>query len=402
MKRHFSFGFKALAACAMSAMLAVSCYDDSALRTELEGVKGDLTELADRLSKLETSLNDQVAALNTAIGAVDAKVAVVKVEEKDGNYVLTFSNGKTLVVSAADANANNTGLVTTITEDDVTYWAVVGEDGVPVKLDAVVHPDTQLSFKVNPETGLLEVSYDGKTYESTGVFVNDDTTFNVVEKFVDAEDYVILTVGGQEYQLPKVSPNYFEIVSGMQYFSYNETKNIPVNMNGVISYMVATSPTGWDVELKNNTLAITTPYYEYDYEWDEYYLEDSSSEESGKIEVWVVTEDGQTKVATIKVCVGSAPATFAFANNFTDVTVNFSTASDCIYFGVAKASEFDVESVVTAVKASANELVDGIFWNQTEDGSFYMTSEYKFADLLGSAPVVGETYTFWSVLPEYE
>lgn len=376
---------------ALSLFAVSSCYDDTKLWEGFEDLKS-------RVDALEAKINEQVKTLNGIIGAVDAKVAVVKVEKNAaGNYVLTFSNNETLEISAADANANNTGLVTTVTEDGVTYWAVVGADGKAVKLDAVVHPDTKLLFKVDSETGLLQVSYDGKNYESTGVFVNDETTFNVVEKFVDAEGYVVLTVGGVEYQLPKVSLNRFEIVSGMQYFGYDEygqpeTKVIPVDMAGFVSYMVAKAPAGWTVKLSDKGLEVTAPY-EDDYEADQ----------SGVIEIWVVTEDGQTKVSSVKVSVGATPATFAFANNFEDVTVTFGV-NDMIYFGVSKAGEYDADEVVAKVLESQYELAEGVFANgeDPQTGNYNLTGEYKFADLLGSAPVAGETYTFWSVIPTFE
>lgn len=375
----------------LSLFAVSSCYDDSSLWTEIDNLK-------DKVAALEAKINEQVETLNNTIGALDAKVAVVKVEKNAaGNYVLTFSNSETLEISAADANANNTGLVTTVTEDGVTYWAVVGADGKVTKLDAVVHPDTKLLFKVDSETGLLQVSYDGKNYESTGVFVNDETTFNVVQNFVDAEDHVVITVGGVEYKLPKVSVNRFEIVSGMQYFAYNEwgepeTKVIPVDMAGIVSYMVAKAPAGWTVKLSDKGLEVTAPY-EDDYEADQ----------SGVIEIWVVTEDGQTKVSSVKVSVGATPATFAFANNFEDVNVTFGV-NDMIYFGVSKAGEYDADEVVTKVLESQYELAEGVFANgeDPQTGNYNLTGEYKFADLLGSAPVAGETYTFWSVIPTFE
>ena len=391
--------FKLFCAAAIAALTVSSC---GKIWDEFDSVHGELDKLSDRITELETMLNSQVETINKTIGtlnaavdAVEAKVAVVAVVKKDnGNYLLTFSNGETLEIAAADANANNTGLVTTITEGDVTYWAVVGKDGKAVKLDAVVHPDTKLSFKVNPETNELLVSYDGKDYEPTGVIVNDETTFNVVEGFVDADDHVVITVGGVEYKLPKVSACYFEIVSGMQYFAEWETKVIPVDMSGVVSSMVASAPEGWEVELTKEGLEVTA----------------SDNWNSGTIVVWVVTKDGQTKVGTVKVaCTMNGYLTkYSFANNFKDVTVNFAS-NDAIYFGVVKASEYDADAIVEAVLASQDleDMAEGVFANGIDPDdewgeNYLLEGEYKLAELLGSEPVPGETYTFWSVLPTWE
>lgn len=399
MKRHFLTGLKAFAVSAM-AFLAVSCYDDTKIWSDLE-------ELTGRVEKLEESvktLNSDVAAVNSVIGALEAKVAVVKVEKNAaGNYVLTFSNNETLEISAADANANNTGLVTTVTEGDVTYWAVVGADGEVTVLDAVVHPDTKLSFKVDPETNVLYVSYNGTDWESTGVVVNDETTFNVVENFVDAEDHVVITVGGVDYELPKVAQSYFEIVSGMQYFVPGQTKKVAVDMNGVVSHMIAGVPAGWSAKFADGILTVTAPAGEYDEQWGEAYLENMNDELSGEVVVWVVTKEGETKVGTLKVAVGGTPAVFSFDKAYEKVSVNFSAAYNWdagVYFGVCKASEYDAEAIAVKVEGSIQKLQDGVFTNYDDNtGNYAVSAEYTFAELLGSAPEAGVPYIFWSVAP---
>lgn len=400
MKRHFLSGLKAVAVSVMT-LLAVSCYDDSKLW-------GDLEKLTDRVKTLEesvTSLNSSVSTINNVIGALEAKVAVVKVEKNAaGNYVLTFSNDETLEISAADANANNTGLVTTVTDESgVTYWAVVGEDGEVTVLDAVVHPDTKLSFKVDPETNVLLVSYNGTDYESTGVVVNDETTFNVVESFVDAKDHVVITVGGVEYQLPKVSQSYFEIISGMQYFMPGQTKKVAVDMSGVVSHMIAGVPAGWSVKFADGILTVTAPAGEYDEYWGEAYLENMNDATSGEVVVWVVTKEGETKVGTLKVAIGGTPAAFSFDKAYEKVTVNFSSAYNSnagVYFGVCKESEYDAEAIAAKVEGSMQELQAGVFTNYDyESGNYAETAVYTFAELLGAAPEAGVPYIFWSVAP---
>lgn len=398
MKRHFLTGLKAFAVSVM-ALLAVSCYDDSRIWNEVENLKKELAELQEKL-------NDEVQTLNTVIGNLEAKVAVVKVEQNAaGNYVLTFADGKTLEISAVDANANNTGLVTTVKEGNVNYWAVVAADGTVTKLDAVVHPDTKLSFKVDPETQVLYVSYDnGSNWESTGVTVNDETTFNVVEKFVDAEDHVVITVGGVDYELPKVSANYFEIVSGMQYFQPAQTKTMPVNMEGVISSMIAGAPAGWSVKLADGVLKVTAPAGEYEPGYyGGFYPVNEGDEAEGEVVVWVVTEDGQTKVGTVNVAIAGTPAVFAFDKAYEKVTVTFSNEYNGdagVYFGACKAEDYDPEDVAERVAASAWELAEGVFSNYDNDsGNYASTAEYTFAELLGAAPEAGVKYVVWSVAP---
>lgn len=426
MKRHFLTGLKALAVGVMT-LLAVSCYDDTKLWEGFEA-------LEDRVDALEAKINEQVATLNSVIGALEAKVAVVKVEKNAaGNYVLTFSNNETLEISAADANANNTNLITTVTEGGKTYWAVVGADGKVTKLNAVVHPDTKLLFKVDSETGLLMVSYDGTNYESTGVFVNDDTTFNVVEKFVDAEGYVVLTVGGVEYKLPKVSANHFEILSGMVFFSAGETKTIPVDMNGVVTSMVAKQPSGWTVELADGALNVTAPADASDEGGDDYVDDwgplstDVANETYGKIEIWVVTEDGKTLVGSVSVSLEGMFAEVSFSEDKekgTMVTVEVPTYMEDVYddnwnvigqepvamyypvfFGACEADKFDGAALAKTLDyftlgedEAANPSIFGMY-EPNEEGYGYnwlINRTVSLKDLLGAEPETGKTYVVWA------
>lgn len=408
-------------------LLAVSCYDDTQLWAGFE-------KLEDRVDALEAKINEQVATLNSVIGALEAKVAVVKVEKNAaGNYVLTFSNNETLEISAADANANNTNLITTVTEDGKTYWAVVGADGKVTKLNAVVHPDTKLLFKVDSETGLLMVSYDGTNYESTGVFVNDDTTFNVVEKFVDAEGYVVLTVGGVEYKLPKVSANHFEILSGMVFFSAGETKSIPVDMEGVVTSMVAKQPSGWTVNLTSKGLEVTAPADASEEGGDDYFDDwgplstDVANETYGKIEIWVVTEDGKTLVGSVAVSLEGMFAEVSFSEDKekgTMVTVEVPTYMEDVYddnwnvigqepvamyypvfFGACEADKFDGAALAKTLDyfalgedEAANPSIFGMY-EPNEEGYGYnwlINRTVSMKEMLGAEPEVGKRYVIWA------
>ena len=429
MKRHFLSGLKAFAVSVMT-LLAVSCYDDSKIWDSFDDLKN-------RVDALEAKINEQVGTLNNVIGNLEAKVAVVKVEKNAaGNYVLTFSNNETLEISAADANANNTGLVTTVTEGDVTYWAVVGADGKVTKLDAVVHPDTKLSFKVDPETGILLVSYDGQSYESTGVFVNDDTTFNVVEKFVNAEGYVVITVGGVDYQLPKVSANTFEILSGMVFFSAGETKTIPVDMNGVVTSMVAKQPSGWTVELADGALNVTAPADESEEGDEDDWMGDDwgplsadvENDTYGKIEIWVVTEDGKTLVGSVSVSLEGMFAEVSFAEDKekgTMVTIEVPTYMEDVYdeetwevvgqeevamyypvfFGACEADKFDgaamsktLDYFALGEDEAANPSIFGMYEASANGYGYNWLYErtVSLKDLLGAEPEAGKTYVVWA------
>ena len=351
--------FKLFCAAVVAALAVSSCYDDALVWDELDKHAGEIAGLEERIAKLEEKLNTEVATINTALGtlkaadeklaadiaavvadvkkvnetlttldaydktldgkiadlnaalaafedeatkqlaAAIAQIAVVKAEKNEaGNYVLTFADGKTLEVAAADANANNTGVITTVEVDGVTYWAVIGADGNTTVLDAAVHPDTKLQFKVDPETNELLVAYDGKTWEKTGVIVNDETTFNVVTDFEDGEDYVTITVGEEEYQLPKYVADNSSLVLGRTdaFFAYGISKKIELQAEDIEEYYVMAKPDGWKAVIDGTTLTVTAPAEEV--------VNMGAGETEGEVLVHATTLTGTCKVVKLEVTAG--------------------------------------------------------------------------------------------------
>ena len=484
MKKTFITVLRTMCVGAM-ALFAVSCYDDSALTEGLAGLKDRVDGIEARLDSLEKALNADVKTINTTLGTlaaadeklaadiaavvadvkkvnetlvtldaadgtldgkisdlekalgqfkteaekqlaeVLAKIAVVDVKKNDaGNYVLTFATGETLVVAAADANANNTGLITTVEVEGVTYWAIVQADGTTKVLEAVVHPDTKLAFKVDPETNELLVSYDG-TWEQTGVIVNDDTTINVVEDFVytEGDEYVTVTVGGKEYQLPlyEADNSVLELSRADFYVMYGGSKTVEITVEGAEFYVMS-KPDGWKVNLDETVLTVTAPKKSV--------IEMGAADSEGQILVHATTAEGKCKVAKLDVKTGE-PFAFTYANgNFHvfnaylyeqsnmwgDVMVNFAD----MYVGIMTVDEFraepSFESMLKDIMADPEqERVLGnlitITSNQTEIQTWYQDGvcevldyEISLEDLAaGSWPPYeldeDETYVVW-MLPQ--
>lgn len=369
MKKTFFTALRAMCVGAMT-LFAVSCYDDSYLREDLAELEDEVAGLAARLDSLESKLNaevvkinealtllddetlaalvadvekanDLLAALDEADGVIDgriddleaalaqfkddaqkqlaealAAIAVTAVEKNEaGNYVLTFADGTTLEVAAAGATVN-TGLVTTIEgEDGLLYWAVIGADGELTVLEAAVHPDTKLEFQVDPETNELLVSYDGSVWEQTGVIVNDESTINVVTSFVDGEDYVTITVGGVEYQLPKFKADNSSLVLGRAdaFFMYGASKNVELQAEGVKDYYVMAKPDGWKAAIDGTTLTVTAP--------TEALIAMGAAETEGLVIIHATTEAGLCKVVKLDVETGEA-----FRFSYSNGNVNLFTA----------------------------------------------------------------------------
>ena len=425
MKKTFITVLRTMCVGAM-ALFAVSCYDDSALTEGLAGLKDRVDGIEARLDSLEKALNADVKTINTTLGTlaaadeklaadiaavvadvkkvnetlvtldaadgtldgkisdlekalgqfkteaekqlaeVLAKIAVVDVKKNDaGNYVLTFATGETLVVAAADANANNTGLITTVEVEGVTYWAIVQADGTTQVLEAVVHPDTKLAFKVDPETNELLVSYDG-TWEQTGVIVNDDTTINVVEDFVytEGDEYVTVTVGGKEYQLPLYEADNSELTFGREevYFAYGASKKLALASEGIAEYYVMSKPDGWKANIEGGKVVVTAPAKAL--------LEIGAAEAEGELLVHATTETGACKV--VKVDLVSGPAmkisykdgdvTFfsALVETSADWWGNEMTDFVSVWFGMVPVEKFVTYGSFEAYMATQPEYLSGL------------------------------------------
>lgn len=125
-----------------------------------------------------------------------------------------------------------------------------------------------------------------------------------------------ITIGGVEYNLPKVSANVFQIQSGKAFFTAGETKTFKVKSVGMVSSFLANSPKGWDVTVSNSEIVVTAP------------AEDAEgAAEGGVIEIWVLTDNGTTLLGTLAVTLQEAPFTLTVDGenvtlNVTGLTVN--------------------------------------------------------------------------------
>ena len=383
MKRHFLAGLMTFCVCAMS-LSTVSC---GKLEDDINTLKGQVENLTLKLAELESKLNSEVANLNAAIAAVDAKVAVIKVEEKDGTVVLTLANGNTLNVGKPDANANNSGLVTTVTKDGKTYWAVVKEDGTVESLNVEVgHPT--LSFKVDPDTKALLMSYDGKTYTSTGVFVKDPDAYkHVVTNFSEGEDYVTFTIGSKEYKLPKYEGNAVLGLSRANFFlRYEGEKKVELTAEGIEEFYVMAKPNGWKASFDKNILTVTAP--------TKAAIEIGAAEKVGEVLVHATTNDGKCKIAKIDVKAGpgltldvDTNGNITVENSYYGETTNMwgdvSFGFSDFVFGLATPADFNADPVkyletynTTWSAPNYSDIIFPSLYNIAQGGE-YVEGEYE-------------------------
>ena len=317
------------------ALLTVSCYDDTALIEQINGLDervsaieaklnadvNGINDLAARLAAAEaaltstnTSVNEIVARLDAFDGAVDgaikdfqaaiaaltaadkalsdelvaavAKIAVVKVEEVNGNVELTLADGKKVSLSKPLANVENTGLVTIVDGE----WAVVLADGTTKSLGVAV--GLALDFQVSA-AGELQYAVNGGEWNATGVNVSDLAPSQYfIADVEEGEDSVTITIGDFAYSFPKYSADKATLVikSGKTIFAYGETKEFALQISGISKYYVMTKPDGWKASVNGNTLVVTAPAEANVY-----------AEAAGEVLLHANTADGKCLVAKLAV-----------------------------------------------------------------------------------------------------
>ena len=292
-------------------------------------VDGAVTDFEKALATLEKTLKDadaaNLAAVQAAIAALDVEglaeeldgvsadlaaailtVAVVDVEKLDnGDIVLTLKDNTTLTIPAKDENANNESLVTTVTENGVAYWAVVGEDGEATAIVdgegnkiPVGHP-IALEFRMG-DSGTLEYSTDGgQTFTDTGLSASvPDLTVAVVKDFVDNGSYVSMTIGGVAVNLPKyvVETVNVQLSRTSMFVGFGTSKDVEITTEGVSEAYVMTKPDGWKATITNNTLTVTAPLASA--------AEVGAIETSGEILIHLTTNTGKCKIVKLDVKTG--------------------------------------------------------------------------------------------------
>lgn len=312
--------FKFICAAVVAAFAVSSCYDDSKLWTELE-------ELDQRVTSLETALNadvanlatldashkaldkavkdleaalkaaaeagdktnsDAIKALQAEVAALQAQLAGVKVENKNGAVVVTIGKDSFTL--------SQNGVLTIVEEDGVKYWALVDPaTGKVTNLEVKVGHD--LKFKVDPKTAEVLVSYDGVEYVGTGVYAAEDSA-TLIGEVEETDDAVTITIGDATYTLAKWSDD--KSVLGLSradfFLMYGATKVVELTATDIAEYYVMAKPDGWKASFEGKTLTVVAPAKKT--------YELGAAEAEGEILVHATTVEGKCKVAKIDVKTG--------------------------------------------------------------------------------------------------
>ena len=260
-------------------LTTVSCEDTDAL-------KDDINSLNDRVTALESKvkmLNDNIASLHVLL---QNGIIITTVENADGVYTLTLSDGTVLKLAEKTAGFGNTPLVSIDAEGN---WQVSYDNGQTFqpmlqgdnKVPAIVDDGVTPKFRVSTD-GFWEISYDGgTTYERVKDEAGNDVKAVYDAGTSDSQAFVgaAVSADGNSLELTladgttKVSvpivPDFFcyfdEAITGEQKINKGETKTFNLHIKGA-DQTIVTAPTGWkavlgDADASTNiaVLTVTAP-----------------------------------------------------------------------------------------------------------------------------------------------
>lgn len=301
----------------------------------------DLSDLEERVDSLESrvqALENVLPALNANIEALQALAGggtINKVEEKDGVYTITLSNGETLTINQGSIGVANPPVMSL---DKDGYWMVDYGKGAEYllvngqKVNATGDNGVTPVFGVDAE-GYWTVSYDGgKTF--TQVLGADEKPVLAVpqegadEYFAnvsyDGKTFTIELKYGQTITLPVVPTFFFSIeVEGEQVIQAGETKIYPVTSEGVVSATVVSKPAGVEVSLDDKSLTVRALAA----------TKAVSADTRKDISVLALSAEGFATIAKMQVtvegvAVDTTPRATVAAGEATPYTIAFSVALD--------------------------------------------------------------------------
>ena len=331
MRKIFTTLKSVVAATVISAMaLATSCsYDDTAIKNDVEKIKGDLATLTQRVDALEDKLDEQVKGLQDLI---NGKVVVTGVETVNGTTTVTLSDGSSFEIPAAGAATGADYTIGAYEVDGAWYWAVFYNgafhellvvDGayVPVFAEEGEACACELVFSVDQETGNLLVSIDGgANWVDSGLPAQQVAGACVFQSVVVNEDgSVTFTLAdGTSFNVAYAELVEFEAAKSAVYVKVAETVAIPFAINDAVEDInVMNQPLGWKAEVVNTravggmdfALNITGPSKEFQ----------QYAEKSGKVSIHFNTASGACKVMSVDVELAAIDLQVDKAGNITIV-----------------------------------------------------------------------------------
>jgi hypothetical protein len=390
---HFKSGLLKLMLAAMAATpFAVSCYDDTGIREELD-------MLVDKVYELEERLNNEINALRAMM---DGKAMISSIiVSPEGITTIKLSTGAEFqLYPEQDMKSFITYMPASINGENVDCWAYIDENGVkrymrdangdPIPVAAATPKVVEIDGETYLEMGGELYPLSGNSVFSDYELIKDELTGDVYAvTFTFGEDmsFTVTVDGACGFSFVSTSGGFGQIVIIKDYYvSYGLTEKVQIDPRGVVDYVLQV-PDGWrvkeveDVYMGTKYFAITAPSKEL--------IQSGVAEAEGDLKVIAVLEGGKATVSRL----------FLTTSPFSDFGVSAGNLNAKMYnglqkfvYGVSLKSQFE-ESAVFSV-------AEGLLEEYSYPSGYGVASENlsaTVAEVLGAEPVPGEEYVFWAL-----
>ncbi len=391
MKHIFKFFSKMAICMALVCPVAVSCYDDSALRQEIEDIKNQLMDL-------EEKMNAEIKALNELI---NGSVLVTEVSTDENNLTtIKFSDGTTIQLYDKGNLKSN---VTYITTAGVDYWAYIDETGkrkfflnengerIPVASETpeviTIDGDTYIVI------GGVQYPLSGNSVFSDYELVKNELTDEVYAvTFTFGEDMSFtVAVDGAASFLFVQNEGWSQVAISDYFVPAGLTSSVQYQAYGVVDFIVQ-APDGWkwakyEDPFMGNGFNITAPAAEL--------IESGAAAGKGDFKVMAVLEGGKAMMATLEVT--TAPFK-VFSGSFGKANIKKNNGLQKYVYGLCEESQFDED----AVYAKALEVIDMYDYPAGYGVEFYDLVDYPLADIAQTSVTPGAKYVLWALPAFYD
>lgn len=371
---------------------AVSCYDDTGIREELD-------MLVDKVYELEERLNNEINALRAMM---DGKAMISSIiVSPEGITTIKLSTGAEFqLYPEQDMKSFITYMPASINGENVACWAYIDENGVkrymrdangdPIPVAAATPKVVEIDGETYLEMGGELYPLSGNSVFSDYELIKDELTgevYAVTFTFGEDMSFTVTVDGACGFSFVSTSGGFGQIVIIKDYYvSYGLTEKVQIDPRGVVDYVLQV-PDGWrvkeveDVYMGTKYFAITAPSKEL--------IKAGVAEAEGDLKVIAVLEGGKATVSRL----------FLTTSPFSDFGVSAGNLNAKMYnglqkfvYGVSLKSQFE-ESAVFSV-------AEGLLEEYSYPSGYGVASENlsaTVAEVLGAEPVPGEEYVFWAL-----
>ncbi len=387
--------FRRLVLCAaLVCPLAVSCYDDTEIREQIDMI-------IDKIYELEDKLNNEINALQEMLKG-NLMIQKIETDSQTGNTILTLSDGNTVLELLPEADMES--FVTYfINSEGIPCWAYIDESGktVPFMKDGDFIPITEIPEVVveDDETFIVvggeKYPMGGNSIFSSYELVTDELTgeiYAVVFTFGEGMTFTVTVEGAAGFHFVK-SMGWSTVTINDYFVSNGLTDRVQVDARGVLDYVLQI-PDGWRVEEEKDPF-MGTMYFKITAPTKEN-VESGVAVAEGDLKVVAVLEGGKAVVAKLHL---STDPFKEFSVSYGKATVKINNGLNKYVYGVCEASQYDEATII----AEARRLIGDVYEYPAGYGvTYYDLDNQSLSELAGKPLEIGREYVFWAVPALYD